>query len=67
MFIQLDRNTLLSLVSGTSPGKVTFDASFVLHLATWVGVPLLGLAAAQYPEVANALGAVLEPFRRALH
>jgi hypothetical protein len=66
VFVGLDRNTLLSLVAGTAPGRVTLDAALVVRLATWVGVPLLGIAAAQYPEVANALGRVIEPFTHVL-
>ena len=66
VFVGLDRNTLLSLVAGTAPGRVTLDAALVVRLATWVGVPLLGIAAAQYPEVANALGRLVEPFTHVL-
>jgi hypothetical protein len=61
VFIGLDRNTLLSLVAGTAPGKMTLDSALATRLVTWVGVPLLGMAAAEYPVVANALAGVLEP------
>jgi hypothetical protein len=66
IFVELDRNTLLSLISGTPPGEVTINTSFVLRTVTWGVIPLLSVAAAQYPDVANVLFRWLEPFARAL-
>jgi hypothetical protein len=61
-----DPNTLMSHIAGTSPNEVTLDAAFALRLFAWTIVPLLSVAAAQYPEVANVLFAVFGPFARAL-
>ncbi len=66
VFVGLDRNTLLSLIAGTEPGKVTLDSALVLRVVTWVGFPLLGMAAAEYPQVANALGQALGPLLHVL-
>lgn len=46
VFIQMDRNTWISHVSGTSPDTVTLDGAFVLRLFAWAVVPLLSVAAA---------------------
>jgi hypothetical protein len=67
IFIQMDRNTLISHVSGTSPDEVTFDGSLLLRVFAWTVVPLLSVAAAQYPEFANILFRIVSPFARALH
>lgn len=67
VFIQMDRNTWMSHVSGTSPDTVTLDGAFVLRLFAWAVVPLLSVAAAQYPDVSSFLFGFLEPFARALH
>ncbi|MET0411461.1 MAG: hypothetical protein ABW217_09190 [Polyangiaceae bacterium] len=66
VFIQMDRNTWMSHVSGTTPDTVTFDAAFALRLLAWAVVPLLSVAAAQYPDLSNVLFRLLEPFTRAL-
>jgi hypothetical protein len=66
IFLELDRNTLLSLISGTEPGKFTLNAALVTRLVTWVVVPLLGVAAALYPQLANVAYRFVEPFARML-
>ena len=66
IFVQMDRSTLLSLINGTRPGELTVDGPLVLRVLTWGVLPLLSVAAAQYPEVASALLRWLEPFARAL-
>lgn len=68
VFVQLDRDPLLSSISGSSEsaGKISWDKNFAYRIAVWVLLPLLGLLAAQYPAVANELTNVLEPFTRAL-
>jgi hypothetical protein len=65
VFVQLDRNMLISLISGTDP-KVTFDGALILRVFAWAIVPLLSVAAAQYPEFADALYKLLSPFEHAL-
>jgi hypothetical protein len=45
---------------------MTLDGALALRIVAWVIVPLLGVAAAQYPDLANALFRVVEPFARAL-
>jgi hypothetical protein len=66
VFIRMDRNTLMSHISGTSPNEVTWNAAFVLRVVAWAIVPLLGIAATQYPQLANVLFSVLGPVTRAL-
>jgi len=66
IFIQLDRNTLISYISGTDPQVVTMNSALVLRVFAWTIVPLLSVAAAQYPEVADALFQLLSPFEHAL-
>ena len=67
VYVELERNTLLSHTAGTTPNNVTVDAAFVLRVLTWGIVPLLTIAATQYPEFANFLFKLLSPFSRALH
>ena len=66
VYVELDRNALISRLAGTAPGRLTFDGAFALRIVAWVIVPLLGVAAAQYPDLANALHRAVEPFARAL-
>ena len=66
VYIELDQNGVMSRISGTEPGKVTLNTALVAHVLTWVVLPLLGVSAAQYPQVAKTLSQVVEPFAKAL-
>jgi hypothetical protein len=66
VFVQLDRNTLISHISGTDPQHVTFNSALALRVFAWAILPLLSVAAAQYPEVADALYRLISPFQHAL-
>jgi hypothetical protein len=66
IFIELDRSTLLSHISGTKPGELRLDGAFAVRVLTWGVLPLLSVAAAQYPEVAGVLFRWMEPFARTL-
>jgi len=65
VFLELDRNTLISHIAATRPGQVTVNGALALRVFAWAVIPLLGLAATQYPDVANALYQFVEPFARA--
>jgi hypothetical protein len=66
VFVQMDRNTFISHVSGTAPDRLTLDAAFVLRVLAWTVVPLVGVAAAQYPALANFLFDLFKPFAASL-
>jgi hypothetical protein len=59
VFLQMDRNPTLSRVGGTTPGQVTFDRVFLTKLLTYIGIPVLGLIATQFPQVGRMLGQVV--------
>jgi hypothetical protein len=50
IFIQMDRDTVLSLLNGTNPGQINFSRELVLRTLLYVAVPLLALLGAQFPE-----------------
>lgn len=50
IFIQMDRDTVLSLLNGTQPGEVSFSRELALRTLLYVVVPLLALFGAQFPE-----------------
>ncbi len=58
IFLQMDCNPTLSRIGGTKPGQVTFDRAFLSKLATYVGVPVLGLVATLFPAVGQLLSRV---------
>jgi len=66
IFIELDRNNVISRLNGTDPGKVTLNGALALRVLAWVILPVLGVAATTYPDIANMLYRVVEPFVRAL-
>ena len=66
VYVELDRNALLSRIAGTTPGHLTLNGALLFRVLSWGIVPLLGVAAAQYPDFASTLFHWLEPFTRAL-
>ncbi len=49
-FVQMSRNKVLSLLSGTTPGHVTWNRDFVLRVVIYGLVPFLAIVGAQFPE-----------------
>jgi uncharacterized membrane protein len=50
IFVQMDRDTVLSLLNGTEPGQVNLSRELVLRTFLYIGAPLLALLGAQFPE-----------------
>ena len=50
IFVQMDRDTVLSLLNDTNPGQIHFSRELVLRILLYVAVPLLALFGAQFPE-----------------
>lgn len=65
VYLDLERNALLSRISRT-PSRVVLDTSLVLRVLTWVVLPLLSVAAVQYPQLGNTIFSWIEPFTRVL-
>ena len=55
IFARVDRNAVLSAISGTDPGKVLFDRTFFSNLFTYFGIPVAGVILTQFPVVGNLL------------
>ena len=66
VYVQMDKNSLISRISGTTPGQLTWDAAPVVRVLTWVVLPLLSGAAAPYTDLANRVVVFVEPLTRAL-
>jgi hypothetical protein len=64
-FAQMDRDAVLSRLSGTVAGQL--DWSFYLRALSYGGLPLLTLLASQFPSLGHSLLAWLEPALNALH
>jgi hypothetical protein len=66
VIVRLERNEILSRLSGTAPGRVSFNFNFISELVVYVALPILALVATLVPEVSDQLAAWLDPLRRAL-
>jgi hypothetical protein len=53
--LEMERDAMLSYLSGSEPGKITWDSGFVSQLLVYSGLPLLALVAAHFPEVGKPL------------
>jgi hypothetical protein len=67
VFVELDRNTLMSHVNGTRPGEVTLNWALFVRVLSFGAVPLLSVAAAQYPQIATLVFRTLSPLSGLLH
>jgi hypothetical protein len=67
VLVEMERNAVLSYASGSKPGKVTWDTSFVGHLALFAGLPLLALVAAYFPEIGGPIVDSIQPLIRGAH
>ena len=50
IFVQMDRDTVLSLLNDTKPGQVNFSRELLVRSLLYVAVPLLAMLGAQFPE-----------------
>jgi hypothetical protein len=66
VLVQFERDAVVSRISSTTPGKISWDRDFVSKLVVYGLVPLLGLFATQFPEVGGTLLRWLEPVQKAI-
>jgi hypothetical protein len=66
IYVRIERNTVVSWVSRTDPGKLNLDPGFLIHVLTLGVVPLLALVIVQFPSVSEWLGGWLDPVLRSL-
>ncbi len=59
VYAGLDRDTTLSHITNTEPGTLGFG--FWVRLASFIGVPMLGLLVAQFPEIADFVSSWVQP------
>jgi hypothetical protein len=60
-FVEMSRDTVLSLIAGNPPGEVTLDFHFISSVVTFGVVPLVGLVATQVPDIGQLLNSALKP------
>jgi hypothetical protein len=61
VFVQMNRDPILSNLNGTKPGKITWDREFVLRIFFYGIVPILALLGAQFPDTVGQLLSHLAP------
>lgn len=55
VFVQINRNRILSMLSGTEPGHFNFTAEFAGELILYAVVPILTLLGAQFPQAFSSI------------
>ena len=66
VLVQMNRNDVLSLITKTDPGRVTWSGPFALKLAVFILVPLGALLSTEFPSVREFLFSWVDPILRAL-
>jgi hypothetical protein len=65
VYVQMERNEVLSRVSKSSPDHITFNWTFITQI-TAVGVPLVASALARFPFFSDTFNQWLDPIFRVL-
>jgi hypothetical protein len=55
VFVQMERETILSALSETVPGQVSWSRDFVSRILVYILLPLLGVLSAQFPEATHQI------------
>jgi hypothetical protein len=63
-FVEMDRNTSLSVIGGSTPGKVRFDRSFFVAVFTYGVLPLAGVVTTQFPYFGRLFAQWFDPLMR---
>lgn len=63
-FVEIDRNASLSVIGGTTPGKVNFDRPFFVNVFTYGVIPLFGVIATQFPYFGRLFAQWFNPLMR---
>lgn len=63
---QMSRDDVLSAITRTDPGKVSWDTTLVLNIALFGAIPLLALLSSEFPAVRTLLFSWAEPMVRSL-
>jgi hypothetical protein len=50
VFVQINRDKIVSLLTGTTPGQINWNQEFVVRVILYGLVPILALLGAQFPE-----------------
>lgn len=66
VIVRMERNEVLSRLSGSTPGKIDFNFALAGQLVVYVGLPLLAVLANIFPEIRDQLFAWVGPVRRLL-
>jgi len=61
VLIEMNRDEILSVIGGTTPGRVSLDRTFTRTVLIHVGLPLLGLAATRFTTVGVLVGDFVKP------
>jgi hypothetical protein len=49
VFVQINRDRVISMLSGTTPGEFNWNGAFVWQLVAFGVIPILTLLGAQFP------------------
>src|SRR5262249_38445068 len=66
VLFRMERTETLSQMSGTGPGSVTFDTSFLKTTGTLLAGPVLAIVALEFPQFGRWLAEWAQPVLRTL-
>jgi hypothetical protein len=64
VFMQMSRNTIISYLNNTTPGKLDGN---IFHLLSMGGLPFLAVISSQFPSIGGFIFAWVKPALETLH
>lgn len=64
LLVAMERDTVLSRLRHTTPGRVDFNWEFMKRIAVYGALPLVAVIGSLFPEVQDSLFGWLDPIRR---
>ncbi len=64
VLFQMERDEVISWISGSEPQKVKWDRGFIFRFVSYAGLPILALLANQFPQIRDVLFQFVEPITK---
>jgi hypothetical protein len=64
VLVEIERNSIISQLRHTTPGRIDFSWEFVGRIAVYGALPLLAVVASVFPEIGDSVFRWIEPLRK---
>jgi len=66
LLVKLEKDTILSWLGATAPGRLSWNGGMILRILAYGAVPVITMFATFFPEVGTSLADWIEPMKKVL-